>query len=131
MESTLQGPAVVAAKANPRAGTVYWIFTALFCLQMSFTAYAQLRLPQMAEMFTHLGFSAYFRVVAALGVGTMLLFPLFGRAPVANGSSAAVRSVCVRVQYFAFAFQLAGVMLWFTRNTLAGSYAFLTAARRA
>ncbi len=62
MESTLQGPAVVAAKANPRAGTVYWIFTALFCLQMSFTAYASLRLPQVAEAFAHLGFPAYFRL---------------------------------------------------------------------
>ena len=29
---------------------------------MGFTAYAQLRLPQVAEAFTHLGFPAYFRV---------------------------------------------------------------------
>ena len=29
---------------------------------MGFTAYAQLRLPQVAEMFTHLGFPDYFRV---------------------------------------------------------------------
>lgn len=27
----------------------YWISTTLFCLQMSFTAYAQLRLPQVAQ----------------------------------------------------------------------------------
>src|SRR5687768_2598882 len=40
----------------------YWIATALFCLQMGFTAYAQLRLPQVAEAFTRLGFPAYFRV---------------------------------------------------------------------
>src|SRR5206468_12435538 len=40
----------------------FWIATALFCLQMSFTAYAQLTLPQVAEAFTHLGFPAYFRV---------------------------------------------------------------------
>jgi hypothetical protein len=40
----------------------YWIVTALFCLQIAFTAYAQLRLPQVAQMFTHLGFPAYFRV---------------------------------------------------------------------
>ena len=49
----------------PRSkGTVigFWIATALFCLQMSFTAYAQLRLPQVAAAFTHLGFPAYFRV---------------------------------------------------------------------
>ncbi|HEU4386761.1 MAG TPA: DoxX family protein, partial [Blastocatellia bacterium] len=40
----------------------FWIVTVLFCLQMSFTAYAQLRLPQVAEAFTRLGFPAYFRV---------------------------------------------------------------------
>ena len=26
----------------------YWIATAIFCLQIGFTAYAQLRLPQVA-----------------------------------------------------------------------------------
>jgi DoxX-like family len=40
----------------------FWISTALFALQMSFTAYAQLRLPQVAEAFAHLGFPAYFRI---------------------------------------------------------------------
>jgi putative oxidoreductase len=37
----------------------FWIFTALFCLEMSFTAYYELlRLPEAAEAFTRLGFSA-------------------------------------------------------------------------
>ncbi len=45
-----------------RSRTIYWIVTVLFCLQMGFTAYAQLRLPQVAAMFTHLGFPDYFRV---------------------------------------------------------------------
>jgi hypothetical protein len=40
----------------------FWIATAIFCLQMGFTAYAQLRLPQVAAAFTHLGFPSYFRV---------------------------------------------------------------------
>jgi hypothetical protein len=40
----------------------YWVATSLFVLQMGFTAYAQLRLPQVAEAFTHLGFPDYFRV---------------------------------------------------------------------
>jgi hypothetical protein len=40
----------------------FWIATALFCLQMGFTAYAQLRLPQVAAAFTHLGFPDWFRV---------------------------------------------------------------------
>jgi DoxX-like family len=63
MESTLHKPALAAAKTTPKATAItYWIVTALFCLQMSFTAYAQLRLPQVAAMFAHLGFPAYFRV---------------------------------------------------------------------
>ena len=56
----------------------FWIVTALFCLQMAFTAYAQLRLPQVAAAFTHLGFPAYFRVenswAKVLGV-VLLLAP--------------------------------------------------------
>ena len=60
----------------------YWIVTGLFCLQMSFTAYAQLRLPEVAEAFRHLGFPAYFRVELAcaklLGV-VLLLAPVPAR----------------------------------------------------
>ncbi len=65
-------------------GTVigFWIATALFCLQIGFTAYAQLRLPQVAAMFTHLGFPAYFRVELSwaklLGVA-LLLAPVSAR----------------------------------------------------
>lgn len=40
----------------------FWISTVLFALQMGFTAYAQLRFPEVAQAFTHLGFPAYFRV---------------------------------------------------------------------
>jgi hypothetical protein len=40
----------------------FWVATALFCLQMGFTAYAQLRLPQVSAAFSHLGFPDYFRV---------------------------------------------------------------------
>ena len=54
----------------------YWIITALFCVQIAFTAYAQLRLPQVAEAFTHLGFPSYFRVELAwaklLGIAVLL-----------------------------------------------------------
>jgi hypothetical protein len=69
----------------PRSkGTVvgFWIVTALFCLQMGFTAYAQLRLPQVAAAFDHLGFPAYFRVEISwaklLGI-VVLLAPLPAR----------------------------------------------------
>ncbi len=73
MESTLSRPALAAAKTET---VVYWMVTALFCLQMTFTAYAQLRLPQVAQMFTHLGFPDYFRVELSwaklLGVALLL-----------------------------------------------------------
>ena len=49
-----------------RISTGYWIATSLFALQMGFTAYAQLRLPQVAEAFDHLGFPDYFRVELSL-----------------------------------------------------------------
>ena len=82
MESTLQNPALAAARTKPKVGTiVYWIITALFCLEMSFTAYYELmRLPQAAEAFTRLGFTAtYFRVelswAKVAGVAA-LLFPM-------------------------------------------------------
>ena len=52
-----------------------WTLTALFCLQIGFTAYAQLVLPQVAEAFTRLGFPDYFRVELSLAklVGVVLL----------------------------------------------------------
>jgi hypothetical protein len=94
MESILQHPAHIAAKTTSKAKTrvrallacpdagrgvrrniIYWIVTALFCLQMSFTAYAQLRLPQVAAAFSHLGFPAYFRVELSLAklLGVVLM----------------------------------------------------------
>jgi hypothetical protein len=58
-------------------GTVlgFWALTALFGLQIGFTAYAQLALPQVAEAFAHLGFPDYFRVELAWAklVGVVLL----------------------------------------------------------
>jgi hypothetical protein len=49
-------------KASKGLVASFSISTALFPLQMSFTAYAQLRLPQLADVFAHLGFPAYFRI---------------------------------------------------------------------
>jgi hypothetical protein len=62
LASTLQEPAFVASTPAKAETIAYWIFTTLFCLQLGFTAYAQLSLPQVAQMFTHLGFPDYFRV---------------------------------------------------------------------
>lgn len=76
MESTLHR--TTFSTIAPKATTiVYWIVTALFCLQMGFTAYAQLSLPEVAQAFTHLGFPDYFRVELSwakfVGVGLLLL----------------------------------------------------------
>ena len=77
METTLQRPAFMATTATPKAKTIiYWTVTALFRLQMSFTAYAQLRVPEVAEAFHHLGFPGYFRVELSwakfIGVAVLL-----------------------------------------------------------
>ena len=80
MESTLQKAALSPTNLGmPRSKGIliaFWIVTALFCLQIGFTAYAQLRLPQVAQMFTHLGFPATFRVELSwaklLGVALLL-----------------------------------------------------------
>ncbi|HTQ02988.1 MAG TPA: DoxX family protein [Polyangiaceae bacterium] len=63
MESTLRKPVDVSSPFSSKTvRTLYWITTAVFCLQIGFTAYAQLNLPQVAAAFTHLGFPSYFRV---------------------------------------------------------------------
>ena len=72
----------VSTKHAKSIKTGYWIATSLFALQMGFTAYAQLRLPQVAEAFRHLGFPAYFRVelswLKLVGI-LVLLLPAPGR----------------------------------------------------
>jgi hypothetical protein len=78
MESTLHNPALTTTKINLKTMTIaYWTVTALFCLEMSFTAYYEL-LPQGAEAFTRLGFPAsYFRMELSLaklaGVAALLI----------------------------------------------------------
>jgi hypothetical protein len=64
MESTLQKPTDLRKPRSRGIVIGFWIFTALFCLEMSFTAYYELlRLPEAAQAFTRLGFPAgYFRV---------------------------------------------------------------------
>ena len=57
----------VSEKKSSRALVAgFWISTALFALQMSFTAYAQLRIPDVAAAFAHLGFPAWFRIELSL-----------------------------------------------------------------
>lgn len=46
-------------KASRGVVVAFWIFTALFCLEMLFTAYYELRiLPDAAQAFTRLGFAS-------------------------------------------------------------------------
>jgi hypothetical protein len=84
IESTLQNPALAAARLNSKSVTItWWCVTGLFCLWMALTAYAQLTLPQVAEAFRQLGFpSASFRVELScakiLGIAA-LLFPVPAR----------------------------------------------------
>lgn len=63
MESTMSAVTVPTMTATSKAMAVaYWVVTGLFCLQMGFTAYAQLRLPEAAGEFARLGFPEYFRI---------------------------------------------------------------------
>ncbi len=71
----------VSSKTKASTGLVagFWISTALFALQMGFTAYAQLRIPDVAKAFAHLGFPGYFRIelaLAKLAGLAVLLFPM-------------------------------------------------------
>jgi len=77
METTMQNPAMVAVKTTIKTTTIlYWMVTTLFCLEMLLGAYTQLRLPQVADAFRHLGFPAYFRVELSFAklAGVALLF---------------------------------------------------------
>ena len=82
MEMTLPKPTSLTMPRSRGIVVGFWIATVLFCLQIGFTAYAQLRLPQVAEAFTHLGFPDYFRVELAwaklIGV-VLLLLPVPAR----------------------------------------------------
>ena len=118
MESTLQSPAFMAGAAtNVRTGAEnrratrskgvvvgFWVVTALFCLQMAFTAYAQLRLPQVAEMFTHLGFPDYFRVELSwaklVGVA-LLLAPVSARLKEWSYAGFAITLASALIAHFA------------------------------
>ena len=105
MESTLETPALVAAQNAPKTRiAIYWIITALFCLQMSFTAYAQLRLPQVAAMFAHLGFPDYFRVelswAKVVGI-VLLLLPVPARLKEWAYAGFAITLISALIAHFA------------------------------
>jgi len=56
----------------------FWATTTFFSVWMLFTAYAQMTLPQVRQVFVHLGFPDYFRVelsVAKIAGVLVLLVP--------------------------------------------------------
>jgi hypothetical protein len=65
MNASTTMTATNTSKAASGLAAGFWIFTVLFALQISFTAYAQLRLPQVAAAFAHMGFPGYFRIELA------------------------------------------------------------------
>ncbi|MFZ0395780.1 MAG: DoxX family protein [Terracidiphilus sp.] len=80
MNSTLHNPALAARRATSKTIPIlFWIFTALFCLEMSFTAYYEL-LPQGYLAFARLGFpNGAFRFelsLAKLAGVAVLLVPM-------------------------------------------------------
>lgn len=103
METTMPEPTLAATAS--RAETIgYWIVTSLLCLQMGFTAYAQLTLPQVAEAFTHLGFPAYFRIelaTAKLLAIVVLLTPVPARLKEWAYAGFAITLVSALIAHFA------------------------------
>ena len=80
MEPTFENADVVAGPTRDRAAKIlFWVFTALFCLEMSFTAYFELT-AQGGQAFARLGFpNSYFRFELSLAklVGAVaLLVPM-------------------------------------------------------
>jgi len=77
-KSTPHQSAFVAGHAVPKPTRIlFWVFTVLFCLEMTFTAYYEL-LPQGAQAFARLGFpNGYFRFELSLaklvGVAVLLV----------------------------------------------------------
>ncbi|HVW09288.1 MAG TPA: DoxX family protein [Bryobacteraceae bacterium] len=63
MEMALQNPALAMSASRSKARAIaWWVITGVFCFLMSFTAYAEMRFPDVVREFTRLGFSAgYFR----------------------------------------------------------------------
>ena len=76
---TASGTTTTSVKMQASKAVIigFWVFTAIFCLEMLFTAYWEL-LPQAAQAFTRLGFPATsFRVelswAKVAGVAALLL----------------------------------------------------------
>ena len=76
MQTTLQLPSLEILLPKTKS-IFYWTVTALFCLEMGFTAYYMLMVsPDGAQAITRLGFPGYFRIELAwaklIGVAVLL-----------------------------------------------------------
>jgi hypothetical protein len=103
MGAALVSPArALAPSRNMAIG--FRIFTAIFCLQMGFTAYAELRLPQVAQAFAHMGFPDYFRIELSwaklIGVA-LLLAPVPARLKEWAYAGFAIDLVSALIAHFA------------------------------
>lgn len=91
---------------NAKAVTIaYWVVTAIFCSLMSFTAYAEMRYPDVVQEFTRLGFSAgYFREelswAKVIGVA-VLLAPVPARVKEWAYAGFAINLVSALIAHFA------------------------------
>jgi len=97
---------VVKAESAPKAKLIaYWIVTAIFCSLISFTAYAEMRFPDVVQEFTRLGFSAgYFREelswAKVIGV-VVLLAPVTSRVKEWAYVGFAINLVSALIAHFA------------------------------
>lgn len=107
----------------------FWIFTVLLAFQMGFTAYAQLKLPQVAGEFAHLGFPAYFRIELSwakfAGVAALLIPMVPARVKEWAYAGFAITLVSALIAHFALG-EGAGAWGWAAGTVVlwAGSYIF-------
>ena len=107
----------------PRSKAVvigFWIFTALFCLEMSFTAYYELMiLPQAAQAFTRLFFRVELSWAKLAGVVVLLVPVVHARLKewayagfAINLASALIAHFSIRDRPLAFAPSMLNRVLW-------------------
>lgn len=117
MESTRQRTHAIAPSSSTKSTSIiYWTVTALFCLEMSFTAYYELlRLPDAAQAFARLGFSAdAFRIelswAKVAGVVALLLPMIPPRVKEWAYAGFAFNLVSALIAHFAVADRVAAVV---------------------
>jgi hypothetical protein len=98
---------VKAGDASKGKTIAYWSVTAIFCGLISFTAYAEMRFPDVVREFTRLGFSAgYFREelswAKVIGV-VVLLAPVPARVKEWAYAGFAINLVSALIAHFAMA----------------------------